>query len=188
MKMLRAAVFLLLFLAFTKSVGAQYDDISIPTQGITPTPSVTPKAVHYDLPYPGILPGNPLYSLKALRDKFMEILTADPSKKTNFYLLQADKRLAASLLLFDSGKHELGEQTLSKSQNYLEESINEVGAARGMNENVDEVAEKLQVSSKKQIEEINKLLPKEKGQTKENLKAELKRANMLEERAEHLGQ
>jgi hypothetical protein len=41
-------------------------------------PSPTPTLVDYQLPYPGILHDNLLYKLKALRDKLVEFLIADP--------------------------------------------------------------------------------------------------------------
>ena len=57
---------------------------------MTPTP--TPN---YLLPYPGMLPDNPLYMLKAMRDRVINFLIADSQKKAEFYLLQSDKRLNA---------------------------------------------------------------------------------------------
>src|SRR3989344_6584615 len=124
-------VFILFFVIFSPKVYAQ-EDIVLPSISITPTPSVDlPK---YDLPYPGILPGNFLYNLKALRDRIMEGLISDPTKKSGFYLLQADKRLSASLMLFDRGENALAETTLSKSQNYLEKALvkaEEVNSLKG---------------------------------------------------------
>jgi hypothetical protein len=105
MKRTSIVIFSLFFLFFVKPVFAQYNGISIPTQSITPNPSPSTKIVSYDLPYPGILPGSPVYSIKLLRDKIVELMTGDPLRRTAFYLLQADKRLSASLLLFDSGNH-----------------------------------------------------------------------------------
>src|SRR5260370_38981843 len=63
----------------------------------------------YQLPYPGILPDNPLYELNALRDRIYGFLISDPLKKSEFDLLQADKRLAVGISLFNKGKKELAE-------------------------------------------------------------------------------
>ena len=46
----------------------------------------TETTVKYELPYPGILPDNPLYFLKQIRDWIMERLITDPLKKIEFYM------------------------------------------------------------------------------------------------------
>lgn len=186
MKKARIVFVVLLFLLISQPALAQYDGISIPTQDITPSPTPTPRFNNYSLPYPGILPGNPIYSIKAIRDKMIEIMTTDPSKRTSFYLLQADKRLAAAILLFDQDKPELGEQTLSKSQNYLDKSIADAKAAKKLHENVDDTVAKIKESSQKQTDEIKAILPKEKGETAEKLKKDLIRAEELQKTAEAL--
>ncbi len=66
-------------------------------QAPLPTPS------NYALPYPGMLPDHPLFFLKQIRDRVMELLISDPIKKAEFYLLQADKRLSMALM-YDEGK------------------------------------------------------------------------------------
>lgn len=107
------------FFVFLPSVFAQ-EELKI--DPITPTP--VPE-VEYALPYPGILPDNPLYSLKASRDRIISFFIADPVKKSEFDLLQADKRLQAGVFLLH--KHhpdvDLAITTISKGQNYLEEAI-----------------------------------------------------------------
>lgn len=77
----------------------------------------------YALPYPGILPGNPLYEVKMLRDRAFEMLIVDPVKKADFYLLQADKRLSAGMFLLKKGNNQLGEETISKGEKYFALSV-----------------------------------------------------------------
>lgn len=88
-------------------------------------PSVTPIAepVQYDLPYPGMLPNNPLYVLKQIRDWILDKLIMDPVKKTEFYILQGDKRLAMGLLLSASGNGVLSEQVISKGEKYMNNAV-----------------------------------------------------------------
>lgn len=107
------------FFVFLPSVYAQ-EELKI--DPITPTP--VPE-VEYVLPYPGILPDNPLYSLKASRDRIISFFIADPVKKSEFDLLQADKRLQAGIFLLhkNSPDVDLSITTISKGQNYLEEAI-----------------------------------------------------------------
>src|SRR5438309_421306 len=57
----------------------------------SPTPS--PVSISYQLPYPGMLPDNPLYFLKVIRDGVWSFLLSNPLKKADFDLLQADKRV-----------------------------------------------------------------------------------------------
>lgn len=73
----------------------------------------------YSLPYPGILPDHSLYNLKMARDKILEMLISDPLKKTDFYLLMADKRMNSALYLLDNNKEKLALQTATKGQNYF---------------------------------------------------------------------
>jgi hypothetical protein len=97
--------------------------------GVTATtaaiPDVTPAPtpVQYDLPYPGMLPNNPLYFLKQARDWILDKLITDPVKKTEFYILQADKRLAMGLQLTEAGNGVLSEQIISKGEKYMNNAV-----------------------------------------------------------------
>ncbi len=93
----------------------------------TPSASVSPTpAVEYYLPYPGILPDNPLYKLKMVRDRIVLWLTFDPLKKSQLELLYADKRVNAAWELEQGGKSSLGVSTATKAEKYLEQSANGV--------------------------------------------------------------
>ena len=80
--------------------------------------------VQYYLPYPGILPDNPLYKAKAVRDQVLLWTTFDPVKKAERQLLYADKRIYAAKVLLDGGKTKLAESTATKAEKYLEQSVN----------------------------------------------------------------
>lgn len=84
--------------------------------------STTPKP-EYVLPYPGILPDHPLYNLKRFRDYILERLITDPVKKTEFYILQADKRLQMGIALTVKGNASLAESTISKGEKYLSKAL-----------------------------------------------------------------
>lgn len=85
--------------------------------------SVMPAKVEYALPYPGILPDHPLYFLKDLRDLIFERLIADPVRKTEFYILQADKRMNMAVFLKEKGKEDLALESLEKSKMFMEKGI-----------------------------------------------------------------
>ncbi len=80
------------------------------------TSSVTVK---YDLAYPGMLPDNPLYKLKQLRDKIAAGLISDPKKKVEFYLLMADKGILASAMLVDKKNVSLAKDTALKAEHNM---------------------------------------------------------------------
>ncbi len=77
------------------------------------------ERVIYNLPYPGLLPDHPLYFLKAIRDRFLDMSTRDYLKKAELYLLLSDKRVAMALALADEGKDNLAVSTLSKAEKYF---------------------------------------------------------------------
>ncbi|MBI3620419.1 hypothetical protein HY214_04750 [Candidatus Roizmanbacteria bacterium] len=83
------------------------------------TVTLSQEKVIYDLPHPGILPDNPLYFLKAVRDKFTVLLTRDNLKKAETYLLLSDKRAVMAVLLTQKGKETLGIITLAKGEKYF---------------------------------------------------------------------
>jgi len=79
--------------------------------------------IDYALPYPGrIGPDNPLWSIKALRDKVWLVLTTNPTRKAELNLLFADKRIVMSKTLFEKDKSEIAFSTLTKAEKYLEEA------------------------------------------------------------------
>lgn len=87
--------------------------------------------VKYELPFPGILPDNPLYAIKMARDKLWEFLISDLEKKANFEILMADKRAAsASTLIFQKQNFDLGISTFSKGFKYLEKTPPIISALR----------------------------------------------------------
>lgn len=109
------------------------------------------KDGEYTLPYPGLLPDNPLYFLKALRDRVVDFLISDPLKKADFYLLQADKRLNAGVYLIRQGKskYQLAESTISKGENYFERAISKVKEAKRQKMETGEITQRLYQAAKK---------------------------------------
>ncbi len=93
-----------------------------PTPVVVETVTTTVKT-EYELPYPGILPNNPLYFLKQFRDWLLEKLIVDPIKKAEFYLLQADKRLSMSILLATNNAEALSNQAISQTEMFMSKSV-----------------------------------------------------------------
>lgn len=106
--------FILSFIFSLNSTAFAQEEIPSPT----PTTSASTSAiVKYDLAFPGMLPDNPFYKLKVLRDKISVSLISDPQKKIEFYLLQTDKGILATAILVDKQKFELAKQTALKAEN-----------------------------------------------------------------------
>ncbi len=126
------------------------------SQQITTTPD---NKVVYQLPYPGILPDNPLYFLKVTRDKVQDFLTRDNLKKAQLYLLFSDKRLVMAEALEKKGETTLALSTLSKGEKYflkippLLRQAKEQGTSPSA-----ELVDRIKISSKKHQEVIGRLL------------------------------
>ncbi len=139
-----------------------------------------PAHVQYDLPYPGILPGHPLYVLKVLRDRLVGFLINDSLKKAEFSLLQSDKKLFASMMLFEEqSDDQLALDTLSKSINYMHTAVSEADRAQTMGKDTGPIAGQIKDSVKKHIEVMKNLMTSEQPQ-KKNIEQELKRLQLIE--------
>ena len=136
--------------------------------------------VNYTLPYPGLLPDNPLYKLKVIRDMIVGFFISDSIQKADYDLTLADKRTFASQMLFDTGKQSLALDTISKAQNYYEEGVEQVILAKKQGEQVSGELNKFSES----VALREYMLSNMKEYASFNLKArfdlELKRAIKLE--------
>lgn len=104
--------------------------------------------VDYYLAYPGsVIPGNPLWYLKAARDKVWLLITTNEDKKAELNLLFADKRLGMALQLFRSGKTGLGFTTLTKAEKYLEKSSSIEQKIRARGGDTFEISDRLMRAS-----------------------------------------
>ena len=142
--------------------------------------------VSYDLPYPGILPDNPLYFLKAVRDNIIGYLITDPLKKSEYNLLQYDKRLSASKKLLEEGKVDLSITTLSKSGNYFFNAIDRAAVARNQGEDANPILDKLLNASKKHQEIILQMTRGLKGDREKIYTSYLERARLFQDKVQQI--
>ena len=96
----------------------------------TPSSDMTVERVNYELPYPGMLPDNPFYFLKVIRDGIVKMLINNPLKKAQFSLLNAEKRMYAGKMLHDKGNDQLAIDTIGKSNNYLFDAIQAIRSVK----------------------------------------------------------
>ncbi len=174
--------FLLFLFVFPLSAFAQEASLS---GDVTPTPM---QSTDYALPYPGLLPDNPLYPLKMLRDRVVLILISDTVKRAKFNLLQADKRLQAGLYLYNGNKSKvnIAISTISKSQNYYSDALSETEKAKREKHDIDGIINDLTLSSRKHrelLKDFEKIVPKE---NKEQVKSLLKKHDELQKRLDKL--
>lgn len=131
----------------------------------------------YELPYPGILPDHPLYSLKAFRDRMVTLLINDLSKKAEFNLLQANKRLNAGVFLVRKDKRELALSTISKGNNYFDQAVAKAQQAQNEKRDVDAFIDELYTASLKHEEVLTSL---EKDKDKDFVKGIIGEKNRVQ--------
>lgn len=124
------------------------------TFAATPTPTLVPMAdVGYTLAYPGLLPDNPLYFLKVLRDRFVGFFISDPLKRSAFDLLQSDKRISAAFYVSQEAKvnEPLVISTISKGENYFSDAIAQLRVASQQGELTGAQVGQLQLAGEKYL-------------------------------------
>lgn len=133
------------------------------------------KKIDYNLPYPGILPDNPLYPIKNLRDGLLIFFSRDKIKKTELYLLLSDKKIYMSSMLVKAEKWKLAIITAQEAEELflkispLLSSSKKQGISPG-----EDLIKRLKLSNFKHREIINELLKKATKERKEELKSVLK--------------
>jgi len=110
MKYILSIILLILSMNITQAVVA-----------VEPISTIT--KIDYSLPYPGILPDHPLYFMKRFRDAVLEMVIIEPVRKSEFYILQGDKRLQMGIMLVEQKKFSLAETTISKAEKYMEKAV-----------------------------------------------------------------
>jgi len=174
MNRLLILILLLLFLAPFQKVFAQS------------TPSAEIINVQYDLPYTGILPDNPLYFLKALRDNFLSLFITDPIKKSQYDLLMADKRLGGAQALLNKKEDALAITTLSKAENYFFQAVQQAIIAKSQGSNVGDTAGKLFAASLKHQQIILQMIKNANKNTGGTLTVSLNRVKDFQVSADAL--
>ncbi|MCX7997038.1 MAG: DUF5667 domain-containing protein [Patescibacteria group bacterium] len=95
---------------------------SLPVSAQTITSFQDEKVIDYQLPYPGILPDNPLFFLKRIRDSIQLATVSSPLEKACINLQLADKDMAAGVELSRKGKHKLAEERMTVAQDRVEQA------------------------------------------------------------------
>jgi hypothetical protein len=174
-------LFFVIIISLTFFINLSYSYAQEPSDS-SATASAT---VDYPLPYPGILPDNPLYFMKALRDRVVSFFISDPFKQAEFNLLMADVRLNAAQYLFAKGesKYSLAETTISKGENYFYKSLVMVSNAKQQGVSLNDFVPKLITAAKKHEQVIKDMEVKSPPFIKGRLVEDEKRTKDFEIRA-----
>lgn len=182
-------VVLLLIFGVAGHVNAQ--EVNSASDGATESSTIDSDqiGVAYHLSYPGLLPDHSLYFLKAARDRIMAFFISNPLKKSEFDLLQADKRIEASYLLVQKGaKISLAESTFSKGENYFEEAVNMATDAKSQGMNTLEIEKRLTDANSKHNEILVNIDKKLTKKDKEKFARERARIIELKKKVKSLSQ
>lgn len=107
--------------AFTSPVSA----VSTPSaEPDTQATVASESAAAYTLPHVGMLPDNPLYKLKTLRDKIMLFLIRNPENRAEKHLQLADKQLFESLKLAEKDNMSLAIHNAFKGEHHVTLAVN----------------------------------------------------------------
>lgn len=120
-----------------------------------PTPV---SSVEYALPFAGLLPDHPLYTIKVLRDRILLFFTRDPEKKVHLNLLFSDKRLVMGQMLWEKGNVDLSVSTMGKGEKYLLSAAIDLLALKKQNNLPPGLSDKVELAAKKHEEVIMKLI------------------------------
>jgi hypothetical protein len=155
----------------------------------TPSAQNMPEQVNYELPYPGMLPDNPLYVFKVIRDGIVKLLINNPLKKAEFSLLNSDKRMYAGKMLFDKGEDQLAIDTITKSNNYLDDALVAIKIERNKDPkstDINPFLEQLKTASLKHQELMEEIEPSIDKMFATRLAVQKKRAESAEKTAKIL--
>lgn len=89
---------------------------------------VVPPHGTYPLIDPGILPTNPLYPLKMMKDRLNLVLTRNPEQRTRLFLTYSNIRMSAANQLVEQGETDLAVSTATKGQVYMWQAISQSAA------------------------------------------------------------
>jgi hypothetical protein len=160
--------------------------IMAPNTEAAATIAAEPVKVEYYLPYPGILPDNPLYKLKAIRDRLRLWFELDEEKKARLELLYANKRINAAVFLVDGGKGSLGVTTATKAEKYLEQAVERTLKLSKDGKDVKSLMTELMTACRKHAEILTGLQKRAEGEAKKTLELDLAKTELHIQRLEQM--
>lgn len=115
--------------------------------------------VNYELPYPGMLPDNPLYRVKSARDSVMQWMMRDNIKKAQLRLQISDKNARGAQMLLKNKDYMRAEAILNDGEEIFGKAIEDALNAKEQGASpTSEFKDKLKTSNLKHKEVINDIL------------------------------
>lgn len=144
-------------------------------------PVTSPTPVDYQLPYPGMLPDNPLYFLKVFRDNLTAFFLSKPIDKANFELMQSDKNVQASYLLVtqQQGKTLLAFQTFSQAQDDFDQAILQAQSAKKQGYSTKDLVNNLSNANQKHEQILEAIAQTTHQESSETVQKEQERAKTI---------
>lgn len=131
-----------------------------------------PSNSNYDLPYPGILPDNPTYIIKTIRDNISQLFISDPISKAEFNANLADARMSAALVLAEQKNNiPLASDTLSDAGDFFQQALDNANVAKAQGIEVSQIMDRLSHAGLKYREIINIIEEKTDTKDKEKIDA-----------------
>jgi len=175
-------LFMCFFAGMWHTVRAVDDAVPLSSEETT----VTTKS-EYQLPYPGVLPDHPMYFLKRMRDGILELLIIEPVRKSEFYILQGDKRLQMGIMLTEQKKFPLAETTVSKAEKYMEKAVSGLGLYKRNGGVVPTyVVEHAEIALTKHLEVLKDLLTQVPEIQKSGISSSIELATRIQQEAKAL--
>ncbi len=141
------------------------------------------ESVEYMLPFAGLLPDNPLYYFKEVRDNFWLFFTRDNMKKAEVLILFSDRKTSAAQMLSKKGKWEQGAETMLEAEQDFKRMVDMVILSKnqGVSPEVAFIAQMKQ-SNRKHREVIEGLLAETPEGSRKQLEEAVELNNVLAEK------
>lgn len=117
------------------------------------------KVIDYQLPYPGLLPDNPLYFIKQIRDSFMLFMAHDEAQKLEVYLQISDKNLSAGVELAKKGRHKLSVAMVEEAENRFDSIVEKLKKEKTPHPEFVATLKKANLKHRETIENLMKDMP-----------------------------
>lgn len=148
-------------------------------------------ASEYVLPYPGFMPGNPLYKTQEMIDKIERFYSFGNFARFKYYLALSDKKLVEAKTLFEYKQYLFAYKALQQSSQNFDQALIFLSNAKNEGKDVSQKKELIKAAAAKHIDELKRLegvvpetfswQPEKEASTSLPLKASIEEAIKLRE-------
>lgn len=127
-------------------------------------------AKDFSLPDAGLTPDNPLYFLKAWKEKIQLFFTFGEENKTKQYLHLASVRLAEYQKMIKKGKADIADKTIKKYEDQLNRALDKAKKLKEKGKEIKNLSRNLEETTSKHLEVLQQNLEKAPEQAQKGLK------------------